>query len=954
MKMTAKLSLAIIFLIGWIAQANEFQLYQMMDLGDGSVQQTIYSADDRFVVSLDENSNLVIWRGSTGQRMKTIRAVNHKPIKLLPHPTEQKLVTGGADATLRLWDLELGIEQGVLRGHLTAVNALAQNVGGNQLFSGSDDGTIIYWNTESGVIEKQILGAHQSEVSALAVHPKGDLLASADQDGILRFWNLPEFTLVREFQEHYERISILRFNDLGDRLLSGSEDGTVIVWDSDKQEMGFRLETGKPVYDLDLHPDAKTMITASAESIIRFWNFRVGEELPTQIKLESPANQIRFGNTGNNVMAALKNGQIQIWQSGGSFQWGSIRAHDRPVVSLSLTPDGKRLLTASSDKILKLWNTQSKSEEQSFDTDNHRVQSLLFSPSGSGFVTSGADAKILFWDLDHEAPVAELSGHQGKVNSITFSNDGTTLVSGDSDGKWILWDVITKEMVHHKQEHEDQVTSLALSPDGELLATGSADRSFKLWRTIDATLVGARTAHESSLTDIVFHPTRPLMATAGQDGLVKIWDLTNPQRPDLLHTIVGHSGIVHKIFFDSEGDKLISVSQDKTVRLWEVANGSPLRIIKSADTALIAASVDSERKRLAVGEIRGEVGLLSLETRTNPAVKRSNKNSITTQTLAEEINVLEVEEMQSTSTEDIATNAQNSVYGNNLNLNERKTYLSQQVQNTENSSGDSQMMLNEVLKRNRGCQDSEDIYRLAVESIQSIPDDKAAWHALAKVAATDKDFSFLMLSLVIGKDAKWHSDKYDYDDLMEVERNFRFWINQILDPSFKRQGGRLEISLKNCSSEQETLEVPPELYAIRPPDEFSEKVRGLVRLVDVRDFRHLAIPEFRRRMLVEIERVLDGANPYSNVRPPLPTEKVSIAPITGRLFLKLDRLATWRNAGEVAFELRRSGKNWRSYTTGKDMIAQLELPIGTYSLRVNGQLQQAFALNEAKETQLRP
>ena len=56
----------------------------------------------------------------------------------------------------------------------------------------------------------------------------------------------------------------------------------------------------------------------------------------------------------------------------------------------------------------------------------------------------------------------------------------------------------------------------------------------------------------------------------------------------------------------------------------------------------------------------------------------------------------------------------------------------------------------------------------------------------------------------------------------------------------------------------------------------------------------------------------------------------------------------------MSFELRRSGENWRSYTTGKDMIAQLELLIGTYSLRVNGQIQQAFALNEGQETMLRP
>ena len=140
-------------------------------------------------------------------------------------------------------------------------------------------------------------------------------------------------------------------------------------------------------------------------------------------------------------------------------------------------------------------------------------------------------------------------------------------------------------------------------------------------------------------------------------------------------------------------------------------------------------------------------------------------------------------------------------YGNDLNVDERKTYLAERVVITKDFSGDRQLMLNELLKTNKSCQNKDDLYRLAVESIQLTPNDKAAWHALVKVAATDNDLSFLMLSIVIGKNAKWYADKYDYDDLIEVERNFSFWIDQVLDPSFKRQGGSLEINLKNCNSE---------------------------------------------------------------------------------------------------------------------------------------------------------
>ena len=129
--------------------------------------------------------------------------------------------------------------------------------------------------------------------------------------------------------------------------------------------------------------------------------------------------------------------------------------------------------------------------------------------------------------------------------------------------------------------------------------------------------------------------------------------------------------------------------------------------------------------------------------------------------------------------------ARSSDYGDDLNVDERKTYLAERVVNTKDFSGDRQLMLNELLKRNKSCQDKDDLYRLAVESIQLTPDDKAAWHALVKVAATDNDLSFLMLSIVIGKNAKWYADKYDYDDLIEVERNFSFWIKKDRKATFK-------------------------------------------------------------------------------------------------------------------------------------------------------------------------
>ena len=200
MNVPSKLCLVLMLFFSGFVQAEEFQLFQMIDQEGRKIQKAVYSAEDQFIVSLDDASNITIWSGSTGHRLKNISADSHVPKEILSSPNTQQLITAGLDSTVRIWDLERGIELKTLRGHLTAVSALAQNVDGAELFSGSDDGSIIYWNKEKRTIEKRVIGAHPAEVVALALHPKGNLLASADKEGTLRLWSFPDFYLVREFR----------------------------------------------------------------------------------------------------------------------------------------------------------------------------------------------------------------------------------------------------------------------------------------------------------------------------------------------------------------------------------------------------------------------------------------------------------------------------------------------------------------------------------------------------------------------------------------------------------------------------------------------------------------------------------------------------------------------------------------------------------------------------------
>jgi WD40 repeat protein len=105
------------------------------------------------------------------------------------------LVTSGADATARLWDLETGSERPVLRGHQAVIGGVAVSPEGARIATASDDGTTRLWNATSGE-EVLTLFGHRALVFGVAFSPDGRLLATASADGTVALHLLPIDELV--------------------------------------------------------------------------------------------------------------------------------------------------------------------------------------------------------------------------------------------------------------------------------------------------------------------------------------------------------------------------------------------------------------------------------------------------------------------------------------------------------------------------------------------------------------------------------------------------------------------------------------------------------------------------------------------------------------------------------------------------------------------------------------
>ena len=214
----------------------------------------------------------------------------------------------------------------------------------------------------------------------------------------------------------------------------------------------------------------------------------------------------------------------------------------------------------------------------------------------------------------------------GSIVSVVFDPKGRQLYSGGSDRRIIRWSVPDGKKLDEWQTPAE-VRALAISPDGKHLASGGTDKAVTLWSTETGKRLDPLKGHTAAISEQglafsldgkaacqrLLRQDRPYLgrqqpqeSASPQPGYRGVWGRLQPgwkagrdcwpgqeyhplgrghrQAPSYVHR---PPHLVFAVAFDATGHLLLSSSQDRTLRLWDVVTGVTLRVFQGHTAGLV-------------------------------------------------------------------------------------------------------------------------------------------------------------------------------------------------------------------------------------------------------------------------------------------------------------------------------------------------------------------------------
>lgn len=230
-----------------------------------------------------------------------------------------------------------------------------------------------------------------------------------------------------------------------------------------------------------------------------------------------------------------------------------------------------------------------------------------FNREGDLLFTTAMDKSPSVWRASNGERIGTYKGHNGAVRDISITWDTTRVITGSADNSAILWNAETGEKLH-QWTFKSPVRSVAFSPGDGLIAIATAklmgqpSHVFIYVHDKDSSVqseepIKVLEGHEGTITKVLWYSSAEYILTASEDKTLRKWDVESGEE---IANVTAHKNDIKDCQFSADYTMMITASTDHTAKLWNFHDFSLLKTY-SAEHPVNSAAISPIFSHILLG-----------------------------------------------------------------------------------------------------------------------------------------------------------------------------------------------------------------------------------------------------------------------------------------------------------------------------------------------------------------
>jgi len=224
--------------------------------------------------------------------------------------------------------------------------------------------------------------------------------------------------------------------------------------------------------------------------------------------------------------------------------------------------DGRYIYSGSADKFVARWIPEEGIQDKFAIRFEYSIYALKFTQPH--LIVGRSDGGLHVFNVESRVEEKYFMQHTKAIFSISINEQKEHCYAADADGNVSVWDINSWDLLLYLPLDCGKIREIAISSNGSRIAVCGQDGFLRIFDTETFNELYTIRAHKDGATAACFDPeNQDIVISGGKDAMLRLWDLPSGKA---LKEVPAHNFAVYKLM--QVGDKIISTSRDKTVKVW--------------------------------------------------------------------------------------------------------------------------------------------------------------------------------------------------------------------------------------------------------------------------------------------------------------------------------------------------------------------------------------------------